>query len=52
MMPVALVTGNHDLEGTEFETDEENLAAWSEAGSSDCNEDQAKGDPTTCWSAC
>ncbi|KXZ48613.1 hypothetical protein GPECTOR_26g516 [Gonium pectorale] len=29
--PYALVTGNHDLEGEEFETDEENLAAWSEA---------------------
>ena len=23
-----LVTGNHDLEGAEFRTDEENLAAW------------------------
>ena len=29
-MPTALVTGNHDLEGTEFETDEANLAAWTE----------------------
>mmetsp|Transcript_7724 Transcript_7724/g.21988 ORF Transcript_7724/g.21988 Transcript_7724/m.21988 type:complete len:387 (+) Transcript_7724:84-1244(+) len=27
-MPVSLVTGNHDLEGAEFETDEENLQAW------------------------
>lgn len=24
----ALVTGNHDLEGAEFPTDEGNLAAW------------------------
>ncbi len=24
----ALVTGNHDLEGEDFETDEANLAAW------------------------
>lgn len=31
-MPAALVTGNHDLEGAEFETDEANLAAWTEAG--------------------
>ncbi|GLC33772.1 hypothetical protein PLESTB_000113900 [Pleodorina starrii] len=30
-VPYALVTGNHDLEGDEFETDEENLAAWSQA---------------------
>ncbi|GIL77319.1 hypothetical protein Vretifemale_6793 [Volvox reticuliferus] len=29
-IPYALITGNHDLEGDEFETDEENLAAWSE----------------------
>ncbi|CAG9466893.1 unnamed protein product [Pedinophyceae sp. YPF-701] len=26
--PSLLVTGNHDLEGSEFNTDEENLAAW------------------------
>ncbi|KAI8474051.1 MAG: Metallo-dependent phosphatase-like protein [Monoraphidium minutum] len=26
--PFSLITGNHDLEGHEFETDEENLAAW------------------------
>ncbi len=26
----ALVVGNHDLEGEDFETDEENLAAWRE----------------------
>lgn len=26
--PVRLVTGNHDLEGAEFPTDAENLAAW------------------------
>lgn len=24
----AIVTGNHDLEGEDFETDEANLAAW------------------------
>lgn len=30
--PRALVTGNHDLEGKEFETDTENLAAWSQVG--------------------
>ncbi|KAL4854283.1 hypothetical protein ACK3TF_004974 [Chlorella vulgaris] len=30
-VPTTLVTGNHDLEGDEFETDEENLAAWHEA---------------------
>ena len=27
-VPRALVVGNHDLEGDEFETDEKNLAAW------------------------
>ena len=27
-LPTALVLGNHDVEGSEFETDEENLAAW------------------------
>lgn len=27
-LPTALVLGNHDLEGDEFETDEANLAAW------------------------
>lgn len=27
-VPAALVVGNHDLEGDDFETDEENLAAW------------------------
>ena len=38
-----LVTGNHDLEGAEFATDEENLAAWhqarrsSEAAASPCS---------------
>jgi len=26
----ALVVGNHDLEGEDFETDEENLAAWTQ----------------------
>lgn len=25
------ITGNHDLEGTEFDTDDENLAAWQHA---------------------
>lgn len=30
-LPVALITGNHDLEAAEMETDEENLAAWQEA---------------------
>uniref|UniRef100_A0A383VZZ7 Calcineurin-like phosphoesterase domain-containing protein n=1 Tax=Tetradesmus obliquus TaxID=3088 RepID=A0A383VZZ7_TETOB len=29
--PVALILGNHDLEGDEFEEDVENLAAWHEA---------------------
>lgn len=27
-VPTATLLGNHDLEGAEFETDEENLAAW------------------------
>ena len=27
-VPAGLILGNHDLEGDEFETDEENLAAW------------------------
>ena len=27
-VPRALVVGNHDLEGSEFATDEANLAAW------------------------
>jgi hypothetical protein len=27
-LPTAMVLGNHDVEGAEFETDEENLAAW------------------------
>ncbi|KAK2076394.1 hypothetical protein QBZ16_000919 [Prototheca wickerhamii] len=27
-LPVGLITGNHDLEGLEFETDEDNLEAW------------------------
>eukprot|EP00193_Tetraselmis_chui_P009181 CAMPEP_0177753994 /NCGR_PEP_ID=MMETSP0491_2-20121128/1768_1 /TAXON_ID=63592 /ORGANISM="Tetraselmis chuii, Strain PLY429" /LENGTH=568 /DNA_ID=CAMNT_0019269339 /DNA_START=71 /DNA_END=1779 /DNA_ORIENTATION=- len=26
--PVGVITGNHDLEGEEFKTDEDNLAAW------------------------
>ena len=30
-VPMGLVLGNHDLEGDEFETDEENLAAWQDA---------------------
>ena len=28
----AIVTGNHDLEGAEFETDVANLAAWTQVG--------------------
>jgi Calcineurin-like phosphoesterase len=27
-LPTAMVLGNHDVEGAEFETDEENLGAW------------------------
>lgn len=27
-MPAATILGNHDLEGMEFETDAENMAAW------------------------
>ena len=27
-VPRALVTGNHDLEGDDFDTDEANLEAW------------------------
>ena len=30
--PRALVTGNHDLEGEDFDTDEANLAAWRQVG--------------------
>lgn len=29
-VPYAVITGNHDLEGNEFETDGANLAAWSQ----------------------
>ena len=29
--PFGVILGNHDLEGDEFETDEQNLAAWHEA---------------------
>ncbi|GFR41890.1 hypothetical protein Agub_g2676, partial [Astrephomene gubernaculifera] len=29
-VPYSLITGNHDLEGEEFESDEENLEAWSQ----------------------
>jgi len=29
--PFGVILGNHDLEGAEFETDEQNLAAWQEA---------------------
>ena len=32
----AVVTGNHDLEGDEFETDEQNLAAWTKVSSLSC----------------
>ena len=28
MVRPALITGNHDLEGADFETDEDNLKAW------------------------
>ncbi|KAK9802059.1 hypothetical protein WJX73_008858 [Symbiochloris irregularis] len=28
-VPYAVITGNHDLEGNDFETDDDNLAAWS-----------------------
>lgn len=31
-LPHALVLGNHDLEGDEYETDEDNLAAWRQVG--------------------
>lgn len=30
-VPVRLITGNHDLEGDEFEEDAENLTAWHQA---------------------
>jgi hypothetical protein len=33
----ALVIGNHDLEGEEFETDEANLAAWTKVGHLCCH---------------
>lgn len=29
-VPFSLITGNHDLEGHEFDTDEQNLVAWHE----------------------
>ncbi|KAG2491261.1 hypothetical protein HYH03_010467 [Edaphochlamys debaryana] len=29
-VPYAMITGNHDLEGDEYETDEANLSAWKE----------------------
>lgn len=29
-VPVRLITGNHDLEGDEFEEDSDNLTAWHE----------------------
>ncbi len=29
-VPAALVVGNHDLEGSEFDSDEANLAAWAQ----------------------
>ena len=35
--PRALVAGNHDLEGDEFETDEQNLAAWTQVHLPLCN---------------
>ena len=30
-LPYSLVTGNHDLEGVEFDSDSDNLAAWGAA---------------------
>ena len=36
-VPRALVVGNHDLEGSEFATDEANLAAWAQVRSSACS---------------
>lgn len=30
--PTLLVVGNHDLEGEEFSTDEDNLRAWQQVG--------------------
>lgn len=31
-LPYALILGNHDLEGDEFATDQDNLAAWEQVG--------------------
>lgn len=31
-LPYGMILGNHDLEGDEFQSDEENLAAWKEVG--------------------
>lgn len=30
-VPVRVITGNHDLEGEEFEEDTDNLSAWQQA---------------------
>ncbi len=35
-LPYALVLGNHDLEGDEFDTDQDNLAAWEQVGERMC----------------
>ncbi len=34
--PFGVILGNHDLEGAEFQTDQQNLAAWHEARLSCC----------------
>lgn len=35
-VPFMVITGNHDLEGPMFETDEENLAAWADVFNQRC----------------
>lgn len=40
----AVVTGNHDLEGEEFETDAANLAAWTKVGAAEQPEQPASQD--------
>ena len=35
-VPAATILGNHDLEGAEFESDEENLEAWKQVGGCNC----------------
>ena len=41
--PFGLILGNHDLEGDEFETDAQNLAAWHQA------RDMARLPYCLCW---